>query len=44
MLGLLAGGPQPISALVAVVADVRRAAVYRWLGHLLKFDAIRIAG
>ncbi|BBK29795.1 glycosyl transferase family 1 [Stella humosa] len=44
VLGLLAGGPQPISALVAVVADVRRAAVYRWLGHLLKFDAIRIAG
>ena len=44
VLERLARGPQPISALLGAVPDVRRAAVYRWLGHLLKFDAIRLAG
>ena len=42
VLAPLAAGPQPIQALLSTVPEARRAAVYRWLGHLLKFDAIRI--
>lgn len=42
VLQRLADGPQPIRALLQAVPEARRAAVYRWLGHLLKFDAVRI--
>ncbi len=42
VLDRLAAGPQPIQGLLSAVPEVRRAAVYRWLGHLLKFDAVRI--
>ncbi|BBK40562.1 hypothetical protein STVA_05820 [Allostella vacuolata] len=42
VLDMLGRGPQPISALAAAVPPARRAAAYRWLGHLLKFDAVRI--
>ncbi|WP_374448888.1 glycosyltransferase family 4 protein [Stella sp.] len=43
ILERLAQGPQPVAVLMTAVPDIRRAAAYRWLGHLLKFDAIRIA-
>ncbi|MGE0723412.1 MAG: glycosyltransferase [Alphaproteobacteria bacterium] len=38
----LAGGPSRVGALLDVVPEVRRAALFRWLGHAVKFDAIRI--
>lgn len=42
VLERLAHGPQPIAVVLSAVPEIRRAAAYRWLGHLLKFDALRI--
>ncbi|MGE0716063.1 MAG: glycosyltransferase family 4 protein [Alphaproteobacteria bacterium] len=42
ILGTLANGAQPIRVVMEAVPRVRRLAAYRWLGHLLKFDALRI--
>ncbi|MCC7272571.1 MAG: glycosyltransferase family 4 protein [Alphaproteobacteria bacterium] len=42
VLARLARGPQTVRAVLETVPRVRRLAAYRWLGHLLKFDALRI--